>query len=89
MMKGCGEVLNDEIISRLISVDNKPLFVRYQKFKLSKLVSTDKNLKFCPEVNCGSFARRSDNKYVKCENGHKFCFECTKNWHGKKKCEDV
>ena len=31
--------------------------------------------------------QKSKNKYVKCENGHKFCFECLRPWHGDDSCE--
>ena len=33
------------------------------------------------------FTEIKKNKYVKCENGHKFCFECLRPWHGKDSCE--
>jgi len=31
--------------------------------------------------------QKSKDKYIKCENGHKFCFECLRPWHGKDTCE--
>ena len=45
-------------------------------------------MKFCPSPDCNSYAelKNEDEKYVKCENGHQFCFNCLKPWHGKKAC---
>ena len=65
------------------------LINKYKKFKLKSDLINDPNVKFCPIRDCESYARKEgDNKYVTCLEGHKFCFECSKPWHGKKKCQD-
>ena len=65
------------------------LINKYKKFKLKSDLLDDPNVKFCPIKDCESYARKEgNNKYVSCLEGHKFCFECAKPWHGKKKCQD-
>ena len=77
----------DFIISHLKGDQN--LINKYKKFKLRSNLYDDPNVKFCPINNCESYARKEgDNKYVTCLEGHKFCFVCSKPWHGKKKCQD-
>ena len=62
---------------------------KYKKFKLKSDLYDDPNVKFCPIKDCESYARKEgNNKYVTCLEGHKFCFICSKPWHGKKKCQD-
>lgn len=91
MMKECQEILDDEIIKLLLN-KNDILFVKYEKFKINRMVIANKDImKFCPEINCGSYAKREDEitKFVECLRGHQFCFNCTKGWHGIKDCEEV
>ena len=33
--------------------------------------------------------KKGKSKYVKCNFGHEFCFECGNAPHGKKKCEEI
>jgi hypothetical protein len=57
---------------------------------LEHTILNDKNKKQCPSPNCESFLQKSNfTNYVKCENGHQFCFECLKPPHGKSKCEEM
>jgi hypothetical protein len=90
MMKGCQEIVDMEGLNFLLQ-DSPELLEKYEKFKLNIEVLIDKNKKFCPTVNCGSYGqRRNDNeKYIQCENGHKYCFQCLGNWHGKTPCDEV
>ena len=56
------------------NVDPKKIIKLKNAYKLKIL--SDKNKKFCPNQNCGSFLEKNEtSKYVKCENGHEFCFE--------------
>ena len=34
----------------------------------------DKDKKFCPEPDCNSYLKKGKDKYVKCENGHQYCY---------------
>ena len=77
----------DFIISHLNR--DQVLINKYKKFKLKSELLNDPNVKFCPINDCESYARKEgSNKYVKCLEGHAFCFVCSKPWHGKKKCQD-
>ena len=84
----CSVELDEEfIISHLNGDEN--LIKKYKKFKIRNQVLTDPNVKFCPIKDCESYAKKEgDNKYVTCLEGHKFCFICSKPWHGRKKCQD-
>jgi hypothetical protein len=84
----CGVELDEDfIISHLNGDEN--LIKKYKKFKIRNQVLTDPNVKFCPIKDCESYAKKEgDNKYVTCLEGHKFCFICSKPWHGRKKCQD-
>lgn len=81
------ELEKDFIISHLN--ENQTLINKYEKFKLRSDLYNDPNVKFCPIKDCDSYAiKEGDNKYVTCLEGHKFCFVCCKDWHGKKNCQD-
>ena len=65
------------------------LINKYKKFKLRNELYSEENIKFCPFKDCESYARKEgENKYVTCLEGHQFCFQCSKPWHGNKKCQD-
>jgi hypothetical protein len=91
MMKDCREELTDGIIKKLLLPNNEALFEKYIKFKRDKMVLGNRNMKFCPEINCGGYLEYLEHldKFVQCNNGHKYCFECLNKWHKKRKCEEV
>ena len=51
-------------------------------------IINNKNIRFCPIIGCDSFAVKEKDIFVKCEKGHKFCFNCEKQWHKNRKCEN-
>ena len=57
---------------------------KYMNFKQKAKILKFPTKKFCSEPDCTSFIERKENedKYVQCELGHKFCYECLKPWHG-------
>ena len=84
----CPHEFDDEFIINHLSGD-EALINKYKKFKLRNKLYEDSNIKFCPIKDCESYAKREgDEKYVTCLEGHQFCFECSKPWHGNKKCQD-
>ena len=87
MQHGCKELLSDDFIMHHIK-DFPLLINKFQRFKKKLDVLENPNLKFCPQPNCDGVAERKEEneKYVTCNNGHKFCFICLKEWHGKKQC---
>ena len=47
----------------------------------------NQNIQLCPFPDCESFAKKGNNKYVKCiENKHQFCFNRLKKWNGNENC---
>ena len=83
----CNEIITDEFILKHIS-ENKELVEKYNKFKKRVEIINDKNKKICPNPDCESFLEKSEKtKYVECENGHKYCYECLKPPHGDIKCD--
>ena len=82
----CNQILPQEFIYNHIKED-KILLKQYEKFKLRAEILKDPNKRQCPNPGCEKFLQKSENKYVKCENGHKYCFECLRPWHGKDTCE--
>jgi len=88
MNHGCNEILSKEFILKHISGHNI-LVEKYHKFLRRDEILNNKNKKLCPNPDCDSFLEKSEiSKYVKCENGHEFCFECLKPPHGDKKCDN-
>ena len=86
----CGYILEEKFIKSIIGSD-KVLSEKYEKFLTrKKLMDTNKKIKFCPIPDCDGYAeKKKRNKYVKCNFGHEFCFECLQKPHGKKKCAKV
>ena len=88
MESKCSEYISEEFIIQHISKDLN-LSEKYIKFKNRYEIIKDKNKKLCPHVGCDSFLQKSDKtKYVECENGHKYCFECLAPPHENKKCKN-
>ena len=83
----CNQILPEEFILKHIKEDKK-LLIQYEKFKLRAEILKDPNKRQCPSPNCDKYLQKSENKYVRCENGHKYCFECLRPWHGKDSCDD-
>ena len=85
----CEQKLSEDFIMKHIKT-NKQLVSKYEKFRNRALIIKDPNKKLCPQPNCESYLEKSwRTKYVKCKNGHKFCFECLRPEHGKSTCENV
>ena len=70
--------------------NDEQLLNKYQKFKKRAGIINDQNKRQCPQPDCESFLEKSKKtNYVKCENGHEYCFECLKPPHGNKKCDEM
>ena len=84
----CNEILSETFIYTIIK-DDKNLILKYNENKLREEILNNPNKKFCPYPNCNSYAKRKDKneKNVKCENGHSFCFYCLNKPHKKEECK--
>ena len=89
MQHGCSVNLQSDFIKKILNNDDA-LIQKYEKFlERYNILTKNKNVKFCPIPDCDGYAEKKGDKYVKCNFGHDFCFECLKVPHGKKKCEDI
>lgn len=89
MQHGCSVVLSEYFIKKILEND-ETLIKKYEKFlERQKLLMSNKNIKFCPIPDCDGYAEKKEKKYVKCNFGHDFCFECLKQPHGSKNCDDI
>lgn len=83
----CNVILYDDFIQYHLSNDI-PLLEKYLKFKKRRQLMLDPNIQLCPYPNCESYAQKCNNNYfVTCLEGHKFCFNCLKDWHVNEKCK--
>ena len=83
----CNSIISEEFILNKIKGD-QTLIDKYRKFKLLAEIINDENKNPCPYPDCESYLEKSkDTKYVKCKNGHEYCFECLKPPHGKSSCQ--
>ena len=90
MRHGCNTIISENFINKIISEDEN-LLKKYNKFlQRQKLLSTMKNIKFCPYPDCDGYALKpKKTNEVKCNYGHEFCFNCLLKPHGKTKCSLV
>ena len=90
MQHGCSVILDTKFIKKILNGKNE-LIDKYDKFlQRKKLLEKSDKVKFCPFPNCEGYAEKTGkSKYVKCNFGHEFCFECGNEPHGKKKCEEM
>ena len=86
-VRDCDYVLTEGFILGKLK-DDKALIDKYKVFKQRANIFLDKNKKFCPEPDCNSYLQKGKDKYVQCENGHKYCYVCLKKWHGKTNCDE-
>jgi hypothetical protein len=102
MESNCNTVLEEEEIYEFINLcfpANKVMDIidKYEYFKWSKEILNSNDKKFCPVVNCRSYGtrKRDENnvlkKFVVCEFGHEFCFDCKilRSEHKSNSCEDI
>lgn len=85
----CNTIISESTIQSTIK-DDKDLIDKYEKIKKRNLILSDEDKKFCPEPKCDSFleCKKGQDKYVKCENGHQYCYVCLQKWHYSEKCSD-
>ena len=85
----CPHILKETFIKSILDKDIV-LLEKYDKFlKRKKIMDSNKKFKFCPHPDCDGYAEKKSSKYVKCNNGHEFCFECLGEPHGLKRCAKI
>ena len=82
------KLTNEFIISHLRG--NAMFQQNFEDFKEKASIINDPNKKFCPTANCKSYFRKNPlNKFVTCQNGREWCYECLKEWHDGTTCEEI
>ena len=85
----CKEIIPENFILKFIKNDEM-LSKKYEKFKSRARILNDKNKKLCPEPDCESYLeKKNDEIFVKCKNGHKYCYECLNKWHLNSTCKQI
>ena len=89
LQKDCDTILSSNFIEKILYRDI-PLLEQYKNLESRRQLILNPNIQLCPYPNCESYAKKDANtNYVCCiKNKHKFCFNCLKDWHGNKKCDD-
>ena len=83
----CTTIIPESFIMSHIKKDTK-LVDKYYKFKKRAEIINDPNKKICPKPDCDSYLQKSNiTNYVKCENGHEYCYECLNRPHGNILCD--
>ena len=87
--KDCQIILKNNFIQKKLFNDTN-LLEKYVILEKRRQLMLDPDIQLCPYPDCESYAKKvKNNNYVCCvEKKHKFCFNCLKEWHGKKKCDD-
>ena len=90
MQHGCSTILETKFIKNILEGNNE-LIEKYDKFlQRKKMLEQSDKIKFCPIPDCEGYAEKKEkSKYVKCNFGHEFCFECGNAPHGDKECEEM
>ena len=87
-VEDCDYELTEQFITLKIKEDQF-LLDKYTIFKQRAEIFLSKDKKFCPEPDCNSYLQEDlTNKYVQCENGHKYCYICLKKWHNDSPCDE-
>ena len=85
----CNFILEPKFIKKILDNDND-LLEKYDRFlSRQNLMNSNKKIKFCPFPDCDGYAEKKSSKYVKCNKGHEFCFECLAPPHGMKGCAKI
>ena len=85
--RGCNTELDEDFVEFQIKND-KDLIKKFDAFKVRAKIYLSNDKKFCPEPDCNSYLQEGKDKYVQCENGHKYCYICLKPWHNDTPCDE-
>lgn len=85
----CTELLSEDFILSFIDGETE-LIDKYEQLKIRIAIYESNDKKFCPHPNCSSYLEKKEgeDKYVKCMNGHEYCYVCLKPWHGINDCDE-
>ena len=82
----CDVYLDKAFITNIIQ--DESLLRKYERYRKRAEIIGMVNAKFCPKPDCDSYLLYSnDGKYVKCKNGHNYCYTCLRAPHEEIPCQ--
>lgn len=86
-----GELTENDVFVLLGEKEDNPTYEKYKRFLKRRQNESSGSKKQCPIRDCEGYGKKDKdgNKYIKCENGHKFCYECLRPWHGSSSCDEI
>ena len=82
----CSVYLDKAFITNIIQ--DESLMEKYERYRKRVEIIGIENAKFCPAPDCDSYLLKSINgKYVKCKNGHHYCYTCLRLPHDEIPCK--
>lgn len=87
----CKATFNDNDVRKIFFNNHKVYkkFLSIKQKKIKEKENLNQKAKHCPEINCDGWLKfETKNKFVTCEYGHKYCYNCLQKWHpNKKRCK--
>ncbi|KAJ5076673.1 intein-containing e3 ubiquitin-protein ligase ari5-related precursor [Anaeramoeba ignava] len=84
----CQNKVSSEVIRSIVT---EGTFKQYIRFQAHSFVEENPDVKWCPAPGCGRAVHPSQVQFhmVKCDCGHRYCFECQEEPHGPATCQQV
>ncbi|CAD8204881.1 unnamed protein product [Paramecium pentaurelia] len=82
----CFEQFESLQIKNLVSYS---LYEKYQRFLKRQLISKDKNVRWCPRIDCENYVIGQGNNLLICSCGQQICFKCGSQYHQEISCDQA
>ncbi|CAK91047.1 unnamed protein product (macronuclear) [Paramecium tetraurelia] len=82
----CTEQFADLQIKELVS---HTLYEKYQRFYARQLISKNKNVRWCPRIDCENYVIGKGMNLLTCTCGQQICFKCGNQYHQDMSCEQA
>ncbi|CAD8120209.1 unnamed protein product [Paramecium sonneborni] len=82
----CREEYQKGQIKELVSIN---VYEKYERFYSRQLISQNKNVRWCPRVDCEKYVIGKGNNKLVCFCGQQICFKCGNEYHQEISCEQA
>ncbi|CAD8194155.1 unnamed protein product [Paramecium octaurelia] len=82
----CTQQFMDLQINELVS---HALYEKYQRFHARQLISKNKNVRWCPRIDCENYVIGKGMNLLICNCGQQICFKCGNQYHYDISCEQA
>ncbi|CAD8208123.1 unnamed protein product [Paramecium pentaurelia] len=82
----CKEEFGDLQIKEIVSQN---LYEKYQRFYFRQLISINKNVRWCPRIDCENYVIWQGVDLLTCVCGQQICFKCGNQYHQDISCEQA